>query len=114
MVVMHGKGLTEWWVWVTHPEMDNLHRKNQNAIIVIKTELQESKQEKAKNNVIGHVPDALAQVICPFLKDGTITSMTVRLLGKQEKRQKERGFLELEFNYRVFIIYSGIRNTKHK
>ena len=53
------------------PEPDNRYSRNQNAIIVI-SELKESEQEKAKNNIIGHVPDVLAQVICPFLKAGTV------------------------------------------
>lgn len=45
--------------FVCQPEPDNRHSKNRNAIIVIKSEL----KEKAKDNIIGHVPYALAQVI---------------------------------------------------
>ena len=58
------------------PEPHNRHSKNQNAITVIKSKLKESEQEKAKDNIICHVPNALAQNTCPILKDGTVTSMT--------------------------------------
>ena len=74
---------------VCHPEPGKRHSKDWNVIIVTKTELRDSapdsEQEKAKDTIIGHIPNVLAQIICPLLKDGTITSMTGEVTGKQEK-----------------------------
>ena len=67
--------------------------KGQNAIIVIKSELQESEQEKAKGNIIGHIPDALVKVICPFLEDGTITSMIMTGEITGVSKESARGHL---------------------
>ena len=49
--------------FVRSPEPDNRHSKGKNAIIVKKPD---------EDAVLGHVPDALSQIICPMLKDGTI------------------------------------------
>ena len=51
---------------------------------MIKSELKESEQEKATSR-LGHVPDGLAQVVCPFLKDGTVTSMTGEITTEARK-----------------------------
>ena len=47
--------------FVCSPEPDNRHSKGKNAIIVKKPD---------EDVVLGHVPDALSQIICPMLKDG--------------------------------------------
>ncbi len=95
-----------------HPEPDNRHSKDQNAIAVKKTEVQESEQKKAKDYIIGHVPDALAQVICPLLKNGTVTSMTGEITGEARKAPEgtwvQGGGIELPCSYYLF------GNKKHK
>ena len=87
-------------------EPHNRHSKNQNAIIVIKSELKESEQEKAKDNIIGHVPNALAQNTCPFLKDGTVTSMTSEITAEARKAPEGTwvlgGGIELPCVYYLF------------
>ena len=96
-----------------HPEPDNCRSKDQNAIIVIKTVLQESEQEKAKDHIIiGHVPEDLAQVICPFLKDGTITSMTGEITG--EARKAPGGTWVLGGGIELRCVYYLFGNRKHK
>ena len=102
---------------VCHPEPGKRHSKDWNAIIVTKTELRDSaptvSKKRLKIPLLVTSPTS-AQIICPLLKDGTITSMTGEVTGKQEKHQRARGFLEVELNYHVFTIFSGTRNTKHK
>ena len=41
--------------------------------------------KKPTDNIIVHVPNALAQVLCPFLKDGIMTSMTGEITGEARK-----------------------------
>lgn len=94
------------------PEPHNRHRKNENAIIVIKSELKESEQEKAKGNIIGHVPNALAQNTCPFLKDGTVTSMTSEITA--EARKAAEGTWVLGGGVELPCVYYVFGNRKHK
>lgn len=88
------------------PEPHNRHSKNQNAITVIKSKLKESEQEKAKDNIICHVPNALAQNTCPFLKDGTVTSMTSEITAEARKAPEGTwvlgGGIELPCVYYLF------------
>lgn len=70
--------------FVCHPEPDNSRSKNSNAIVV-KMEQEENEQRQSTDNKIGHVPDVLAQVLCPFLKDGTLTSMTGEVTGEARR-----------------------------
>ena len=74
--------------------------------------MKESGQDKAKDNIIGHIPDALAQVICPFLKDGTVTSMTSEITAEARKALESTwvlgGGIELPCIYYLF------GNRKHK
>ena len=79
---------------------------------MVKSELKESEQEKAKDNIIGRVPDALAQVICPFLKDGTVTSMTGEITA--EARKAPEGTWVLGGGIELPCIYYLFGNRKHK
>ena len=63
--------------FVCSPEPDNRHSKGKNAIIVKKPD---------EDAVLGHVPDALSQIICPMLKDGTIERMTGEITGEERKK----------------------------
>ena len=62
--------------FVCSPEPDNRHSKGKSAIIVKKPD---------EDVVLGHVLDALSQIICPMLKDGTIERMTVKITGEERK-----------------------------
>ena len=93
------------------PEPGNRHSKNQNAIIAIKSELKESEEEKAKDSVIGHTPDALA-VICPFLKGETVTSMTGEITAEASKAPE--GTWVLGCRIELPCVYYLFGNRKHK
>lgn len=41
--------------------------------------------KKPKDSIIAPVPNALAQVLCPFLKDGILTSMTGEITEEARK-----------------------------
>ena len=53
--------------FVGSPEPENQHSKGKNANIVKKPD---------EDAVLGPVPDALSQIICPMLQSGTIETMT--------------------------------------
>ena len=76
---------------------DNRHSKGKNAIIVKKPD---------EDAVLGHVPDALSQIICPMLKDGTIERMTGEITGEERKAPEGTwvlgGGIELPCSYFIY------------
>ena len=82
---------------VCSPEPDNRHSKGKNAIIVKKPD---------EDAVLGHVPDALSQIICPMLKDGTIERMTGEITGEERKAPEGTwvlgGGIELPCSYFIY------------
>lgn len=83
--------------FVCSPEPDNRHSKSKNAIIVKKPD---------EDVVLGHVPDALSQIICPMLKDGTIERMTGEITGEERKAPEGTwvlgGGIELPCSYFIY------------
>ena len=79
------------------PEPDNRHSKGKNAIIVKKPD---------EDAVLGHVPDALSQIICPMLKDGTIERMTGEITAEERKAPEGTwvlgGGIELPCSYFIY------------
>ena len=89
--------------FVCSPEPDNRHSKDKSALIVKKPD---------KDAVLGHVPDALSQIIFPILKDGTIERMTGEITGKKERLRREHGFWEVLLSYRALISSTGTGKRK--
>ena len=89
--------------FVCSPEPDNRHSQGKNAIIVKKPD---------EDVVLGHVPDALSQIICPMLKDGTIERMTGEITGKKERLRREHEFWEVVLSYRALISSTGTGKRK--
>ena len=81
------------FVWC--PEPHNRHSKGKNAIIVKKPD---------KNALLGHVPVALSQIICPMLKDGTIERMTAEITERKasEGTWVLGGGIELPCSYFIY------------
>ena len=56
--------------------------------------------------VLGLVPDALSQIICPMLKDGTIERMTGEITGEERKAPEGTwvlgGGIELPCSYFIY------------
>ena len=48
--------------------------------IVIKTKVEDTGKKEA---VVGHIPEALAQILGPMLKDGTLHSITAKITGEK-------------------------------
>ena len=80
----------------------NRHSKGKNAIVVKKPD---------EDTVLGHVPDALSQIICPMLKDGTIERMTGEITEEERKAPEGTcvlgGGIELPCSY---FIYGNRKN----
>ena len=83
------------------PEPHNRHSKGKNAIIVKKPD---------KNALLGHVPVALSQIICPMLKDGTIERMT----GEITERKASEGTWVLGGGIELPCSYFIYGNRKKK
>ena len=81
--------------FVCSPEPHNRHSKGKNAIIVKKPD---------KNALLGHVPVALSQIICPMLKDGTIERMTAEITERKasEGTWVLGGGIELPCSYFIY------------
>lgn len=89
------------------PESINPHSRGRNAVIV--------KKEGESGAVLGHVPDALAQVLCPMLKDGTIESMTGETTEETRRAQEGTWVLgggNMASKFLAPISYMEITQTK--
>ena len=82
-VFQHNYEVGEEFVFCLEP--GNPYSPGDNAI-VLKTKVEDTGKKEA---VVGHIPEPLAQILDPMLKDGTIHSIIVKITG--EKRGAPEG-----------------------
>ena len=61
-------------------EPGNPHSPSDNAIAV-KTRVEDTDK---KETVVGHIPEPLAQISCPMLKDGIVHSIVAKITGEKQ------------------------------
>ena len=60
-------------------ESGNPYSPGDNAVVV-KTKVEDTGKKEA---VVGHIPEPLAQILGPMLKDGTVHSITAKITGEK-------------------------------
>ena len=71
-----------------------------------------------KETVVGHIPEPLAQILGPMLKDGTVHSIAAKRTGENRGAPEEvwvqGGGIELPCKYFVYGLKISKQRVKHE
>ena len=95
-------------------EPGNPHSPSDNAIVV-KTRVEDTDK---KETFVDHIPEPLAQILGPMLKDGTVHFIVAKITGEKRGAPKgiwvQGGGIELPCKYFVYKLKTSKQRVKHE
>ena len=84
-------------------------------LLSVKTRVEDTDK---KETVVGHIPEPLAQILGPMLKDGTVHSIVAKITGEKRGAPEgvwvQGGGIELPCKYFVYGLKTSKQRVKHE